>query len=232
MLTTLTDIEGRHAAATAAHSEAVQRTRALWGAAEKERQRASAAAQLGSQMLEKAAVGEADVTDDDLLAAADAAKRAAAVASISEAKAAAALQAQHRTQIAEVTARRDVVQADFDGTVTRLLSIDAHIDELKAQLEDAIAARNTQVQAVVMAYQAGHHFNMLELNPGHHQNPLLSQMNPSQQPRVRLPQHGASSYTLRLELYANLGAGRRDIIHSVAPRTRLEYERQVERDEG
>jgi hypothetical protein len=221
----LTDLDARHAAAAQMYNAAIQRTRDLWAKAEAERERAAAAAQLGSQMLEKAAAGEADCDDKQLLAAGAAAERADAISAIADAKARAALRKQQEAQIKEIEARSAIIQSDYDNAVVRLVDIDDHIDTLKAQLEDAIAAREIQLTAVGVAYRAGQAFNQTELNEGHHRNPLLSAIPSAHQPKVRIPANGISLLSpLKLELYAPLGStGRRDVVFSLAGRTRREF---------
>jgi hypothetical protein len=226
--TMLTDLDTRHVAAAQMHSAAMQRVRDLLDAAEKWKQSATEAALAGERLLEKVATDGVEVTDDDLLAAAEKARREEALASIAEARVTAALRNKHMAQIEELRARRDILQADFDASITRLIDTGERVDELKAALDDAVSAYAIQTQAVAEAHRAATYHNSHELNFNHNHNPIVRDMLPAELPKVVVPQILGFDMP-KVEMYQNLAAGsinaRRDVIFALAPRLRQAFNR-------
>jgi arginyl-tRNA synthetase len=203
----LTDLDARHSAAAQMHNAAMQRVRDLWSAAEKQKKTATEAALVGEQLLQKVSADGVDVTDDELLEAAEKARREEAKASIGEARVKSAMRGAHEAHIEKLKAERDILQETFDSSVSKLIAIGDHIDELRAALDDAIAAYDTQGQAVMQAHRFAHHHNAMEVgNEQHHHNPVLAALGPAEQPRVNVPQF-VSIPSVKLELYENVGAG-------------------------
>ena len=229
-----TELDERHSAAAQVHNAAMQRVRDLWDAAEKQKRTATEAAIAGERLLEKVGDDGVELTDDELLEAAEKARREEAKASISEARVKAAMRVKHEAHISQLAAQRDILQATFDGAVTKLIEYGDIIDSLRAELDDAIAAYDTQGQAVMQAHRAALHHNSMEVgNEQHHHNPILAAMGPAEQPRVTLPQY-VGVQPVKLELYDNVGAGsisaRRMPIFAVAPRVRLAFNRPIDRE--
>lgn len=225
----LREAEDRLTSAAQAHSAAIERACSLLESAEKARTAANEAAMAGDKMLVCASTGEADVTDDALLEAADRARRAQAIADVASAKAAASRRHQQQAQIGEITARAAVLQDTYERTVTRWITLADEVDQAYAHLCGALATFNEHKAAVQAAYSAGIHHNSLELHPGHHQNPILNAMHPSVQPKVHLPQVAPSIHP-QVELYANNGYGwnaKRALILNLADRLRQMLDRTV-----
>ena len=215
------------------HSAAMQRVRDLWDAAEKQKQTATEAALVGERLLEKVGTDGVELTDDELLEAAEKARREEAKASISEARVKSAMRAKHEAHIQELTAQRDILQTTFDGAVTKLIEYGDIIDSLRAELDDAIAAYDTQGQAVMAAHRVAAHHNSQVSNEQHHHNPVLGAMGPAEQPRVTIPQYvGVPS--VKLDLYDSVGAGtisaRRVPVFAAAPRVRSAFNRPVPKE--
>ena len=184
----LTELDARHSAAAQMHSAAMQRVRDLWDAAEKQKRAATEAALAGERLLEKVGTEGVDLTHDELLEVAETARREEAKASIGEARVKAAMRAKHEAHIEELRSQRDILQETFDGAVTKLIEYGDLIDSLRAELDDAIAAYDTQGQAVMEAHRGAAYHNSQVSNERHHHNPILGAMGPAEQPRVTLPQ--------------------------------------------
>ena len=230
----LTELDARHSAAAQMHSAAMQRVRDLWDAAEKQKRAATEAALAGERLLEKVGTEGVDLTHDELLEVAETARREEAKASIGEARVKAAMRAKHEAHIEELRSQRDILQETFDGAVTKLIEYGDLIDSLRAELDDAIAAYDTQGQAVMEAHRGAAYHNSQVSNERHHHNPILGAMGPAEQPRVTLPQY-VGVQPVKLELYNNVGAGsinaRRVPIFGVAPNVRLAFNRPVPKND-
>lgn len=231
----LTEMDARHFAAAQVHSAAMKRVRDLWDAAEKQRKVATEAALVGERLLEKIGTDDADLTDQDLLDAAENARREEALASIAAARVNAAMRSKHEAHIAELRAQRDILQATFDGAVTKLIEYGDLVDSLRAELDDAIAAYDARGNAVMEAHRTALHHNGQVGNEQHHHNAVLGAMGPAEQPRVTVPQY-VGAQPVKLELYDNVGAGtisaRRMPIFAVASRVRLAFNRPVQHDDA
>lgn len=192
-----------------------------------------AAALAKTDLLRRAVEGE-PVNDTELLEADQAEDRAERILKLEEAKSVGSRQRAKLSQIEDLRKQAGVLELNWNDSLSRLVAVAEAVDEAKAALEEALTAYYGAATSCQAALTAGAHWNALWTNPAHHHNELLANLPSEKQPRVHLPRDGFSIPQAQVELYQNVGGtsihAKRDPIHALGPRIRLQFNRPIDRD--
>ena len=195
-------IEAALAAATEAYEQAKERASTMREGAWQARMKHHDAAKERDRLLAAAAEGDAGVTDEKLLEAEDATRRAAAAEDLADAKATAARRNAQKAHLAVLAAQAAVLRGDYDRCVDTQIAAAEAVDGALADLNQAISAFHQAGQAVHAAHAACRYHNDHEINPNHNHNDLLRELDPAEQPRVDgLPSVLPGQQRLTVELW-------------------------------
>jgi hypothetical protein len=153
------DVYTKLASAQNAYDAAMARKNELTADANKAKPAAQEAASLGAKLLAATVAGDTDVSDADILAADEAAKRVQAVADLAAAKAQHAHQRTLEPHVNLFAAQRDLVQYEFQVEDERLIDSAVAVDAALAALHEAIKIYATQGRAAQGARQRCHTHN-------------------------------------------------------------------------
>ena len=194
-----------------------------------------AAALAKETLIARAVEGEA-VTDQEMLEADQAADRAERLLKLEEAKAVGSHQRAKLAQIDDLRKQAAVLDLNWNDSLTRLVAAAEAVDDAKAALEEKLVEYYGEAQAAQAVYTAGIGWNSMWRNFGHHHNELLRDLPSEKQPRVHVPREGFYIPRVQVEVYQNVGGtsinAKRDVIHALGPRIRLQFNRPIDRDKA
>jgi hypothetical protein len=153
------DVYTKLASAQNAYDAAMARKNELTADANKAKTAAQEAASLGAKLLAATVAGDTDVSDADILAADEAAKRVQAVAALAAAKAQHAHQRTLEPHIDLLSSQRDVAQFEFATEDAKLDATAVRVDEALAAVHQALAEYAAQAQVTRAAHQRCHQHN-------------------------------------------------------------------------
>ena len=194
-----------------------------------------AAALAKEDLLHRAIEGE-EIGDAELEAADLAHEQSERRLKLAEAAAVGAHQRAKLAQIEDLRKQAGVLESHWNDSLTQLVEAASAVDDKLADCQEALTAYFEAAKSCQTALTAGASWNSLWTNFGHHHNATLRDLPSDRQPRVHLPREGFSVPAAQIELYQNVGGtsihAKRDVIHALGPRLRLQFGRPIAREKA